>query len=104
MSELSTHYYPDDHNFVRWGAQPMRGGLYADSSLAVNLAPGDWVQHKHRTPAGKGMLVAVGDDFVTILWSIPPGRHVDSVVDDIAKQIRDEIDQDILHDLAKAKK
>jgi len=62
---LRTYEHPRDHNFVS-----------ADSTdenmrLAVNMKPGEWV--KHPISGGLGLLVANGDDFITILWSKLPG-------------------------------
>ncbi len=71
MADLETYDYPQDHNFVRWGSRAL--GI-KQPALAVNCVPGEWVEHKYQEPPGKGMLVANGDDFITILWSIPPGH------------------------------
>lgn len=61
MSQLKTYHYPEDHRILS-----LEG-----SQLAVHLAPGAWVRHGH-FDGTMGVLIANGDDFVTVLWSRPP--------------------------------
>ena len=78
MSTLQTYEYPRDHDLVRWGSRALS---IAKPWLAVNCVPGEWVEHKSMLRPGKGMLVANGDDFITVLWSVEPSNVED---DDIA--------------------
>jgi len=87
LSSLATYNYPEDHRILS----------YEGERLAVNLAPGAWVRHGHYADT-KGILIANGDDFVTVLWSCPPGGMT-VLEKELAQQISDEIDADILRDL-----
>lgn len=61
---LRTYNNPQDHQYVSVHSADVR------VTLAVNMKPGDFV--KHRSLGGFGILVANGDDFITILWSQVP--------------------------------
>jgi hypothetical protein len=62
---LRTYEHPKDHHFVSVNSTD------DNMCLAVNMKPGEWV--KDATFGGLGLLVANGDDFITILWSKFPG-------------------------------
>lgn len=62
MSQLKTYHHPEHHRIL---------SLEGLALLAVHLAPGAWVRHRHFNGT-IGMLIANGDDFVTVLWSTPP--------------------------------
>lgn len=61
MSQLQTYHHPEDHRILS-----LEG-----ARLAVNMTPGELVRHGH-FDGTCGMLVANGDDFVTVLWSKAP--------------------------------
>ena len=65
------------------------------------LVPGCWVRH-HDWPGTQGILVANTDEALLVLWSTPPGRGsaMDASVRRMAREIQNEIDSDILRDLA----
>lgn len=69
MSQLERYDYPRDHDFVRWGSRHLE---IPKPWLAVNCVPGEFIEHKWKDHAGKGMLVANGDDYIIVLWSDEP--------------------------------
>lgn len=85
MSQLETYVMPSDHKIMS----------FEGNSLAVNLNPGAEVRHGH-FEGTKGLLIANGDDFVTILWTVaPPGPiYVDECA--MIREVQDEIDAEIL--------
>lgn len=62
---LRTYNNPEDHRYVSVDSTDEQ------IRLAVHMKPGEFV--KHATFGGFGVLVANGDDFITILWSKFPG-------------------------------
>lgn len=66
---LNTYYSPDDHQIFALGSVEGTPGY---PRLAVHLTPGALVRHA-RHEKSCGVLIANGDDFVTVLWSVPPG-------------------------------
>lgn len=44
--------------------------VQTDSGHELTFAPGVWVVHKTRT--GKGMIVGINDEQMTVLWSVEP--------------------------------
>lgn len=69
MTQLQRYDYPRDHDFVRWGTRHLN---IEKPALAVNCTPGEWIEHRWMEHPGKGMLVANGDDYITVLWSDEP--------------------------------
>ena len=47
-------------------------------------------------PKSVGILVANGDDFVTVLWTVTPG---DTLAEKMAAELAADIDADIMRDL-----
>lgn len=64
---LKTYEHPNENHVVA-----LHG---SDTSYAVNLSPGAWVRDKY-VENSVGVLIAVGDDFITVLWS----RHRSGVI------------------------
>lgn len=61
---LRTYYSPEDHRYIAIDSTDEH------VRLAVNMKPGEFV--KHGFLGGFGVIVANGDDFITILWSKMP--------------------------------
>lgn len=70
----------------------------ADEPLP-DLKPGMWVEMPGL--GGLGTVVAVNDEQVSVLWSRMPNSREDGV-QQMAQQIRDELDVEILRDLQAA--
>lgn len=69
MSKLKTYHHPEEHLILS-----LEG-----SQFAVNLSPGALVRHGY-FDGTMGMLIANGDDFVTVLWSRFPAVIDESYV------------------------
>lgn len=67
-----------------------------------DLQPGMWVEMPGM--GGLGMIMAVDDSQVSVLWSTPPPNSRAVAVQKMAQQIRDDVDADILRDLQAAAK
>jgi hypothetical protein len=57
-----------DQSAIAWSFVPLSS--CGDPSCDEPLSPGDWV--KHKTDGGRGMVIAINDEQLTILWSEEP--------------------------------
>lgn len=66
MSMLVTYRHPNDDSIV----------AYHGVRRAVRMAPGEMVRHMY-VEGSLGTLIANGDDFITVLWSVyaSPREH-----------------------------
>ena len=62
-----------------------------------DLCPGMWVEMPG--VGGLGMVMAVDDTQVSVLWSTKPPSSQNVATQKMAQQIRDEVDAEILRDL-----
>ena len=56
----------------RWPLYRLSNEDWSVDKEAKGLAPGDWVCHINGGGTGRGIVVAINDDEVAVLWSIDP--------------------------------